>query len=123
MKHSLSFCDVFQISENVFEAVAKEGVIIDKKCSEEAWNFWDTLRNEPFGLLVNHETSFSHSFEGSRDIGRHPLQNKTALLTYNNKQEQEFKMALKIIKITGRHSPHKIFNDREKAIEWLNDLE
>ncbi|MBU0484943.1 MAG: hypothetical protein KKB30_10570 [Proteobacteria bacterium] len=122
MKYSLSYCDITKISENIFEVVSKEGIVIDKNCAEEAWHFWDGLRKEPFGLLVNTQNSFSHSFEGARDIGLHPLQKKTALLSCNDKQETEFKTALQIKQVTGHNASHKTFRNRNEAIEWLNDL-
>jgi hypothetical protein len=122
MKYSLSFCDITKISENTYETVGKEGIVLDKECAEEAWNFWDTLCKEPFGLLVNSKNTFSHSFEGAMEIGKHPLQKKTALLVYNDKQTAEFKTALQIKQVTNHYAPHKIFSDREKAIEWLKDL-
>lgn len=123
MKYSLSFCDVTHISEDIYEAITKEGITVDKNCAEEAWNFWDKIRDKPFGLLVNHKNSFSHSFEGGRDIGNHPLQKKTALLIYNNKQKTNFETALLVKKVTSQHSPHKIFTDRNQAIAWLQELD
>lgn len=123
MGQSLSFCDINEISENVYETVAKEGIILDAECAKEALDFWDKQCKEPFGLLVNSQNSFSHSFEGAREIGKHPLQTKTALLVYSEKQASEFKAALQIKQVTHHHARHKIFDDREKAIEWLKDLD
>jgi hypothetical protein len=125
MKYSLSFCEITEISKDIYETISKEGVILDKSCAEEAYNFWDKIRDKPFGLLVNHKISFSHSFEGGRDIGNHPLQRKTALLVYNNTQKSNFETALQVKNATAQHSlsPHKIFIDRNQAIEWLKELD
>ena len=61
MGYSLSFCDVYQITTDIFETIDREGVTIDDKCAEESWNFWNDLRKEPFALLVNCKNSFSFS--------------------------------------------------------------
>jgi hypothetical protein len=85
MKYQLSYCDIEQLSDNVFETIAKKGITLDKKCADESWIFWQHLRDKPFGLLINCEIPFHYSFEGAREIGKHPLQQKTAILLNNDK--------------------------------------
>lgn len=121
MNYSLSFCDIAQISDTLFEVIDKEGVIIDKRCANEVANFWTNLRQEPFGLLVNCQNSFSLSFEGGREIGIHPLQHKTAILIHDNEQELSIQSAMGIKKALNISYQHKIFYDRKKALEWLRN--
>ncbi|MGB5992742.1 MAG: hypothetical protein WBG61_10500, partial [Desulfobacterales bacterium] len=59
IKYNLSFCEIEQLSDNVFEVTINEGAIIDEKCAEEARIFWHDLRKEPYGLLVNNKNRFS----------------------------------------------------------------
>lgn len=90
MKYTLSFCDIIQIADNIFETIDREGITIDKECADDAWKFWDGLRKKPFGLLVNCKNSYSFSFEGAREIGTHPLQKNTAILVNNATQQKAF---------------------------------
>ena len=122
MKYHLSFCDIEQLSHNVFETIAKNGIVLDKDCANESWIFWQHLRDKPFGLLVNCQNSYSHSFEGSRQIGRHPLQQKTAILLNNDALEAEMKTVIEIKKMTENYTQHQIFSDRDEAIKWLSDV-
>jgi len=80
MKYKLSFCEIEQLSDNIFEVTINEGATIDETCAEEARIFWHDLRKEPYGLLVNNKNRFSYSFMGSQKIGEHPLERKTAVL-------------------------------------------
>lgn len=92
-----------QISDNIFEVIDREGIIIDEKRAEEAWKFWNELRAEPFGVLVNCENSFSISFEGAQEIAKHPLQRKRAVIVDNFRQEQQIKTTMKIKEVLGHH--------------------
>ena len=124
MKYKLSFSEIEQLSENIFEVVVKEGIVIDKNFTDEAWNFWDQLRDKPFGLLVNCKNKYSRSFEGALEIGKRHLQQKTAYL-YNNDDhhsKEQLETTLKIIKLTNPSGNHEIFTDREEAIKWLSDI-
>ncbi len=122
MKYQLSFCNIEQLSENVFETIAQENIVLDKKCADESWNFWSNLREKPFGLLVNCKIPFRYSFEGSRDISKHPLQLKTAILIINSQLETEMKASMEIKKSTGDDTPHQFFSNRNEAIKWLSDI-
>ena len=119
MKYSLSFCDVYQIADDIYETIDKEGATIDQKCAEESWNFWNDLRKEPFALLVNCKNSFSFSFEGAQQIGKHPLQNKTAFLIHDASQRMEIESAMEIKKTVGHPYYYKVFSERDEALKWL----
>ena len=122
MKYKLSFCKIKQLSENIFETIADVDIVLDKNCADESWAFWNNLRDRPFGLLVNCQNRHSHSFEGSRDIGTHPLQQKTAILLNNPEQEREMKTAMEIKRIVGKEISHQFFSNEAKAIKWLSDV-
>jgi hypothetical protein len=118
MKYSLSFCEIIQLSKNIFEAIENEDVVIDGQCALESWNFWNQLRIEPFGLLV-HCSELPLSFLGAQKIGDHPLQKKTALLLKKASQEKKIDQAMDIKEVIGTPIRHKVFYDREKALKWL----
>jgi hypothetical protein len=122
MRHHLSFCDIEQLSDNVFETIAKNGITLDKKCADENWIFWQHVRDKPFGLLINCKIAFHYSFEGAREIGKHPLQQKTAILLNNDELDTEMKMAIDIKNSTGDDTLHQFFSNRNEAIEWLSEI-
>ena len=120
MEYSLSFCNIYQIADDIFETIDKEDVIIDHKCAEESWNFWNELRKEPFALLVNCKNSFSFSFEGAQHIGKHPFQKKTAFLIEDASQRKKLELAMEIKEKVGHSYDYKVYSDREEAIKWLS---
>jgi len=124
MKYQTSFSEIVQLSENVFETVVKEGTMLDKKCADEVWNFWNDLRDKPFGLLVNCKNKYTRSFEGTMEVGKHILQQKTAYFCNadDNYSKEQLKTTLQIIKLTDPSGNHKVFTDRDKALNWLSDI-
>jgi hypothetical protein len=122
MKYRLSFCEIEQLSVNIFETTPKEGIVLDRKCVDEVWNHWDKIRDKPFGLLVNYKNSYTHSVEGSRYVGKHPLQRKTAILCTKPELKKEIQKAIKIKKMDGNYIYHQVFSDRDEAIKWLSDI-
>ena len=98
MKYQLSFCEIEQLSDNIFEVTTAEGTVIDDKCAKEANDFWLNLRKDPFCILINNRNSFSFSFTGSMEISKNPLRKKTAILLNNKKTEAEVSMTLDLKK-------------------------
>jgi len=122
MKYRLSFCQIEQLSDNVFETIPKESIVLDKKCVDEIWSHWDKIRDKPFGLLVNAKNRYTHSVEGARYVGKHPLQRKTAILCTNLELKKEIEKVIKIKKMGGNYIYHKVFSKRDEAIKWLSDI-
>lgn len=121
MRYQLSFCEIEQLSETIFEVTTAEGAVIDDKCAKEANDFWLKLRKNPFCLLVNNINSYSFSFTGSLEIGKNPLRKKTAILLNNKKTESQVAITLDLKKTANFSEETRYFNDRTKAIEWLKD--
>ena len=119
MKYKLSFCEIEQLSDNIFEVTINEGAIIDEKCAEEGRIFWHDLRKEPYGLLVNNKNRFSYSFMGSQKIGEHPLERKTAVLVDDPTSKNQMSMVMDLKKIVGNVENKKVYQDRTEAIKWL----
>ena len=119
MKYKLSFCEIEQLSDNIFEVTINDGAIIDEKCAEEAEIFWHDLRKEPYGLLVNNKNRFSYSFMGSQKIGEHSLERKTAVLVDDPISKDQMSTVLDLKKMVGNVENRKVFHDRDEAIEWL----
>ncbi len=124
MKYQLSNCQIEQLAENIFEVTPRKGIVIDRKCVDECETLWNKIRDKPFGLLVNCENSFSLSFEGSRDAGQHPFQQKTAILCndYVDGSEKKLKLTRQIKIMSGFFCDHQVFTDRDEAIKWLSDI-
>lgn len=119
MKYQLSFCEIEQLSDNIYEATINEGAIIDEDCANEAREFWFNLRAEPYNLLVNDQNRFSYSFAGSQKIGEHPLERKTAILVDNPVAKSQASTVLELKKLFGNAENKKIFHKRDEAIAWL----
>ena len=119
MKYTLSFCEIEQLSDNLFEVTVNECVTIDQKCAEEARNFWHDLRKEPYGLLVNNKNRFSYSFIGMQKISDQSLERKTAILIDEDIFIKEMSKGMDLNKMLGNVENRKVFEDREEAINWL----
>ena len=119
MKHRLSFCEIEQLSDNVFEVTINENSVIDAKCAEEARVFWHNFRKEPYNLLVNNTNRFSYSFMGAQKIGDHPLERKTAVIIDNDISKDQMSVVMDLKKMAGNAENRKIFQDRDEAIQWL----
>lgn len=119
MKYRLSFCEIEQLSDNMFEVTINENAVIDAKCAEEARIFWHALRKEPYVLLVNNKNRFSYSFMGAQKIGAHPLERKTAVLIDNDISKDQMSVVMDLKKMAGNAENRKIFQNRDEAIQWL----
>jgi len=119
MKYKLSFCEIEQLSDNIFEVTINEGVIIDEVFALEAEKFWHALIKKPYRLLVNNNNNFSYSFMGSQKIGEHLLEEKTAVLIDDPITEEQLKIVLDLKKMSGNAANRMIFHDRDEAIKWL----
>lgn len=119
MKYKLSFCEIEQLSDNIFEVTINAGAIIDEECSEEAEKFWHHLRTVPYRLLVNNKNSFSYSFMGSQKIGEHSLEEKTAILVDDPISKNQMSTVLELKDMAGNIANRKVFRDRVSAMKWL----
>lgn len=119
MNYKLSFCEIEQLSKNIFEVTVNEGAIIDENCAEEARIFWHGLRKEPYRLLVNNKNRFSYSFSGSQNIGDHPLEQKTAVIIDDQISKNQMSMVMDLKNLAGNAENRKVFQDRDEAIKWL----
>ncbi len=122
MKHILSFCEIEQLSNNIFEVTINEGAVIDENCALEAETFWQNFRNEPYGLLVNNKNKFSYSFFGAQKIGEHSLEQRTAVLVNNPNSKDQMKEVLDLKEMFGNVYNKKVFQDRREAISWLESF-
>ncbi len=118
MKYKLSFCEIEQLSDNIFEVTINDNAIIDDKCAEEGQIFWSHLRKEPYGLLVNNKNKFLYSFLGAQYIGEYSLERKTAVLVDDLSNDQ-MSMVLSLKTMYGNVGNRKVFQDRSEAIKWL----
>ena len=120
MKYKLSFCEIEQLSDNIYEVTINEGAVINENCAKEAERFWHDLRKTPYDLLVNNKNCFSYSFMGARKIGSHPLERKTAVLIDDERpKKEEMSMVINLKKMEENVENRKVFHDRDEAIEWL----
>ena len=119
MKYTLSFCEIEQLSENLFEVTINEGAVIDEKCAEEGRKFWYQIRDEPYLLLVNNKNRFFYSFMGAQTIGEHYLERKTAVLIDGDIENDQMSMVMELKNKVGSGENRKVFQDRDEAIKWL----
>ncbi|MBU1168519.1 MAG: hypothetical protein KKD44_03045 [Proteobacteria bacterium] len=119
MKYTLSFCEIEQLSDTMFEVTINDGAVIDEICAEEASAFWNNLRTEPYVLLVNNKHRFTYSFMGSQKIGEYPLERKTAVLVGDHISSHQVETVLELKKMAGNSENRKVFTNRDEAIKWL----
>lgn len=119
MKYKLSFCEIEQLSDDIFEVTINEGAVIDEKCAEEGRIFWHDLRKEPYRLLVNNKNRFSYSFMGAQRIGAHSLEQKTAVLIGDKIPEDQMSAVMNIKRMTEDMEHRRVFEERDDAIKWL----
>jgi len=119
MKYKLSFCEIEQLSDEIFEVTVNEGAVIDEKCAEEGRIFWHDLRTEPYRLLVNNKNRFSYSFLGAQKIGAHSLEQKTAVLIGDEISEGQMSTVMTLKKMTEDTENKRVFQERDEAIKWL----
>ena len=119
MKYKLSFCEIEQLADNIFEVTIDGGAIIDEKCALEAQKFWHELRQEPYRLLVNNKNCFSYSFMGAQKIGEHSLEQKTAILVDDPNTEEKMETVRNLKEMAGHWYNRQIFHDRNEALKWL----
>ena len=122
MKYKLTFCEIEQLSDDIFEVTINEGATIDEDCALEAERFWHGLRKKPYRLLVNNKNKFSYSFMGSQKIGEHSLEQLTAVLINDPISEDQMNEVLDLKKLFGNATNRKVFLDRNVAIKWLEAL-
>jgi len=119
MKYTLSFCEIEQLSDDIFEVTVNQGAVIDDRCAEEARIFWHDIRQEPYRLLVNNKNRFSYSFSGAQKIGAHPLEEKKAVVASDPSTEREMEVVLELKQLSEDLDNIKVFQDRDEALQWL----
>ena len=121
MKYRLSFCEIEQLSDDIFEGSINEGAVIDENSAEEARDFWHELRTEPYRLLVNNKNKFSYSFLGAQRIGEHSLEERTAVIVDESALNIYKSTVLRLKKMAGNPENRRVFGDRDAAIKWLEE--
>ena len=121
MKYRLSFCEIEQLSDDIFEVSINEGAVIDENSAEEARDFWHELRTEPYRLLVNNKNKFSYSFLGAQRIGEHSLEERTAVIVDESALNIYKSTVLRLKKMAGNPENRRVFGDRDAAIKWLEE--
>ncbi len=121
MKYRLSFCEIEQLSDDIFAVSINEGAVIDENSAEEARDFWHELRTEPYRLLVNNKNKFSYSFLGAQRIGEHSLEERTAVIVDESALNIYKSTVLRLKKMAGNPENRRVFGDRDAAIKWLEE--
>lgn len=114
MKYKLSFCEIEQLTVNIFEVTINDGVTINEECALEAERFWKGLRKEPYKLLVNNKNRFSYSFFGAQTIGEHSLEAKTAVLISNPNEERQMENVKNLKKCLANGKIEKLSTTEKK---------
>jgi len=122
MKRQLSCCEIEQLSDDIFEMTATEGITFDDSHIKQISSFiFDSIK-KPFKLLVSDKNSFRISFSGSIETGRTNRVKKMAILNSCSKRKVRIDMALDIKKNEGDLFESKVFSDKEKALNWLSAI-
>ncbi|MDH3560246.1 MAG: hypothetical protein OEN52_04755 [Gammaproteobacteria bacterium] len=117
--HELGFGKIILIDEDIAEVIIDNGIEMDMGMVNEYHNFLLTHLKTPFSLLINKINSYSYTFAAQRKLATLPQIKAMAVVTYNPVAETTTRSLIGIPR--DREWRINLFNDRERALQWLRD--
>lgn len=116
--HNIGFADIIILAEDLAEIIVKENIELTL---EKVHHIHQTLRDNlaaQFSLLVNKINNYSYDFEGMQEIGTINELKSIAIICYSDKTEKNSEYLISLVR--KRPLNAKIFNCRNKALDWLS---
>lgn len=115
--HSLSFCVIHHLDNQVCEVIVHEGVEMDDLMVDEYHAYLEAYYDGPFMLLVNKENNYTYTFSAQQRVADLVNIKAIAVLAYRRSTE----IATQALKNFKREHEWnlQIFHDRNLALEWL----
>jgi len=114
----LSFCKLVIISDIITETIVDDKIEINNAMIREYHNWLAKQHDGDFGILINKVNHYSYSFDAQLEIGTIDRIKAIAVVVPDKSREIAAETILN--SIIRKNIPHRIFYDRNEAINWLN---
>jgi hypothetical protein len=117
--HKLSFGEITLLQENIAEVIVNDRVEFNLEMVAEYHEFLINKMKCLFSLLINKLNSYTYTFEAQQHLATLTDINAMAVVSYSNITELTTKSLIQVPREINWKI--KIFNEREVALQWLQD--
>jgi len=117
--HKLSFGEITLLQEDIAEVIVNDRVEFNLEMVAEYHEFLINKMKCPFSLLINKLNSYTYTFEAQQHLATLTDINAMAVVSYSNITELTTKSLIQVPREINWKI--KIFNEREVALQWLQD--
>jgi len=117
--HKLSFGEITLLQEDIAEVIVNDRVEFNLEMVAEYHEFLINKMKCPFSLLINKLNSYTYTFEAQQHLATLTDINAMAVVSYSNITELTTKSLIQVPREIDWKI--KIFNEREVALQWLQD--
>lgn len=117
-KHRLSFASIELLSPAMAEVIVDDGIDISLDMVDEYHDFLLSHLAFPFCLIINKKNRYSYEAKAQLKIADLPQILAMAVIAYKSTTEVVTNLLIQMPRETDWNI--KIFHDRDKAIEWLD---
>lgn len=116
--YKLSFGNISVIKKDLAEVVVDDGIEMDVPMVEEFHEFLTQNFKAPFRILVNRKNSYSYTFQAQKIIGNIEQVKAIAVIIGTNGGLMSTETLINLNKESNWNI--NLFQNRDKALEWLN---
>ncbi|RMZ51422.1 hypothetical protein EB822_02805 [Flavobacteriaceae bacterium PRS1] len=117
--HKLSFGEITLLQEDIAEVIVNDRVEFNLEMVAEYHEFLINKMKCLFSLLINKLNSYTYTFEAQQHLATLTDINAMAVVSYSNITELTTKSLIQVPREINWKI--KIFNEREVALQWLQD--
>ena len=117
--HKLSFGEITLLQEDIAEVIVNDRVEFNLEMVAEYHEFLINKMKCPFSLLINKLNSYTYTLEAQQHLATLTDINAMAVVSYSNITELTTKSLIQVPREINWKI--KIFNEREVALQWLQD--
>ena len=117
--HKLSLGEITLIQEDIAEVILTDRVAFNLEMVAEYHEFLINKMKCLFSLLINKLNSYTYTFEAQQHLATLTDINAMAVVSYSNITELTTKSLIQVPREINWKI--KIFNEREVALQWLQD--
>jgi hypothetical protein len=117
--HKLSFGEITLLQEDIAEVIVNDRVEFNLEMVAEYHEFLINKMKCLFSLLINKLNSYTYTFEAQQHLATLTDINAMAVVSYSNITELTTKSLIQVSREINWKI--KIFNEREVALQWLQD--
>lgn len=113
----LPFLKIVKLKDDLIEVITNEGVELDTHMMEQYHDWIRQNLRHPCYILVNKINAYTYSFDVQRKLSTIPEVKAIALVVYTQASHLATESLLEMPRQTPWNS--KIFNNRDEALQWL----